>query len=260
MPRSRSPSFSAAAPRSSWLQVRARARLRATGTDPGRLRPDLAARRRLCRVRGRDSAGGDHPGAPCVVRRYGPRVAGGRRLLCAGRARRVDRITISSAYRGRGRDPGNRGTGEPARGSMRPVPAVAVGSRGVSAGGADGPVRQRVVVAAIRGQPEGSGQQVDFAGRLIEVVGNRLQGRVDGVAASGHAADDVHVGCQRLPRRRRHLGLRPSPWPAAPANPEPRKLVVTAKTQRLELWCRSQCPAICQRPGSLSIARTAVAA
>lgn len=43
MPRSRSPSFSAVAPRSSWLQARARARLRATGTDPGRLGPDLAA-------------------------------------------------------------------------------------------------------------------------------------------------------------------------------------------------------------------------
>ncbi len=133
MPRSRSPSFSAAAPRSSWLQARARARLRATGADPGGLGPDLAARRRLCRVRGRDSAGGDHPGALCVVRRYGPRVAGGRRLLCAGRARRVDRIAVSSAV-----SRPWQGSGEPARGSMRPVSAVAVGSRGVSAGGADG--------------------------------------------------------------------------------------------------------------------------
>jgi hypothetical protein len=43
MPRSRSPSFSAVALRSSWLQARARARLRATGTDPGKLGPDLAA-------------------------------------------------------------------------------------------------------------------------------------------------------------------------------------------------------------------------
>ncbi|MEK2477249.1 MULTISPECIES: hypothetical protein [Streptomyces] len=49
-------------------------------------------------------------------------------------------------------------------------------------------------MAAIRGQPEGSGQQVDFAGRLIEVGGNRLLGRVDRVPAGGHAADDVRVG------------------------------------------------------------------
>lgn len=49
-------------------------------------------------------------------------------------------------------------------------------------------------MAAVRGQPEGTGQQVDFAGRLIEVGDNRLQGRVDRVAAGGHAADDVRVG------------------------------------------------------------------
>lgn len=87
MPRSRSPSFSTVAPRSSWLQARARARLRATGTDPGRLGPDLAAPTPVPRARSRFRR--RQPSrSPCVVRRYGPRVTGDRRLLCAGRARR----------------------------------------------------------------------------------------------------------------------------------------------------------------------------
>lgn len=62
-------------------------RLRATGTDPARVGPDLAAPTPVPRARSRFRR--RQPSrSPCVVRRYGPRVTDDRRLPCAGRARR----------------------------------------------------------------------------------------------------------------------------------------------------------------------------
>lgn len=74
---------------------------------------------------------------------------------------------------------------------------------------------------------------------------------------------------QRLPRRRRHLDLRPSPWPAAPANPAPQTRsngkdpvvgALVQVTMRRHLPVSGQATICAVKSRSLSIARTAVAA